>query len=329
MSTADRRGRGRSSVHRLTIPGLVVMALLVSTQVGGRSKRVDPQIVSLVVVALVAMLIVGVVVPLVTTRRVRVALTCRPDAVAGDELPVRVRLLGRSGRVAVRLLDPEGPWAHSPAPAEGAMLHQPIRRGVFTHLRLEVRCTWPLGLCVFGWIHDVALAAPLHVAPRPSVERARPGPVPTETTDVAHPRPSTAAGDAVRTVRPYVPGDSPRLVHWPTTARTGTLIVRELEPPVRVGLVVLVDLRDPAPGAEGDAATASDLRVEQAASRAAGLVVDALRAGTEVILGTHEPEGPVVERVTTTAAAGRRLARAVAGPVPAAPAGWAVEVVRP
>ena len=77
-------------------------------------------------------------------------------------------------------------------------------------------------------------------------------------------------------MREYVDGDPIRLVHWPSTARTGAVMVRELEGPQRPRLVVVVDLR----GAESEA--------EIAASRASGLALAALAAGTLVDLATVE-----------------------------------------
>ena len=44
-----------------------------------------------------------------------------------------------------------------------------------------------------------------------------------------------AGSDAVRAVRPYVPGDAARLVHWPTSARRGDARVREHDPPANEG----------------------------------------------------------------------------------------------
>ncbi len=103
-------------------------------------------------------------------------------------------------------------------------------------------------------------------------------------------------------MREYVDGDPIRLVHWPATARTGTVMVRELEGPQRPRLVVVVDLRGP----EADA--------EVAASRASGLALAALGAGTIVDLVTVEAAGPRTGTVTSALEIGRRLARAVPGP---------------
>jgi uncharacterized protein (DUF58 family) len=44
-------------------------------------------------------------------------------------------------------------------------------------------------------------------------------------------------------VREYVPGDRLRLLHWPTMARTGELMVRDFEVPRPRKVTVLVDTR--------------------------------------------------------------------------------------
>jgi uncharacterized protein (DUF58 family) len=63
-------------------------------------------------------------------------------------------------------------------------------------------------------------------------------------------------------VREYRPGDSPRHVHWPSTARTGTIMVRELEEERSRRVAVLVDtLTD-----VGDVATPLDACCTAAAS---------------------------------------------------------------
>ena len=112
----------------------------------------------------------------------------------------------------------------------------------------------------------------------------------------------------VRAVRPYVSGDPAHLVHWPTSARTGGLVVRELEPPGRRRLVLLVDL------------TGLGADTEQVASLARGAAHRALEQGGEVVLLTAEGHGPVEGAVRSRDQVGRRLARAVPGPPPAPPA---------
>ncbi len=53
-------------------------------------------------------------------------------------------------------------------------------------------------------------------------------------------RPATGSGD-VRGLRPYRPGDSPRDVHWRTSARRGQLLVREYDRSEPLALVIVVD----------------------------------------------------------------------------------------
>ncbi len=115
-------------------------------------------------------------------------------------------------------------------------------------------------------------------------------------------------------MREYVDGDPIRLVHWPATARTGGVMVRELEGPQRPKLVIVVDLRGHPPDAE------------VTASRAAGLAGAALADGIAVELATVESTGARNGPVQSPLEVGRRLARAVAGPPEPGPPGPGVEV---
>jgi hypothetical protein len=79
-------------------------------------------------------------------------------------------------------------------------------------------------------------------------------------------------------------------------------MVRELERPAAEPVTITVELP-----ADPDAA-------ERVAEGALGSVVGLLEGGTPVLLGTRESSGPVLGPVADRRAAGRRLARAVAGP---------------
>lgn len=72
--------------------------------------------------------------------------------------------------------------------------------------------------------------------------------------------PLAGQGD-VRGVRPYRPGDSPRDVHWKTTARRGQLLIREYDQAEPLDLVLVVD-----PWVPADRDPSADLRLEWALS---------------------------------------------------------------
>lgn len=79
----------------------------------------------------------------------------------------------------------------------------------------------------------------------------------------------------LHSLRGYRDGDDPRLIHWKTSARVGSLMLRELEGEDRPKISLVVE--DPAPG------TPSNL-VEANISLAASLAVRAVRQGWEVQL---------------------------------------------
>ena len=155
---------------------------------------------------------------------------------------------------------------------------RPTRHGVHASLTLDVASAAPFALQWWTRRVQVPFPAALHVSPR----RGRPERPPTtpnaEAGEIAD-RPRNDVGFP-RGARPYVPGDSRRLVHWRATAHTGHVMVRELERPSAGPVTVTVDLPvDPD-------------EAEVVAERALGTVMDLLEAGAPVLLATVERSGP-------------------------------------
>jgi uncharacterized protein (DUF58 family) len=253
-------------------------------------------------------LLIGIVGPFVVVSRAGMRVRSAPgDGSAG--LPVSVQVESPH-RLRVRPVDPPGPDVFVGPSGRGRAADDlvtvvPARRGMHGSLTLDIASAAPFALQ--WWTKRVQLPLPtaLHIAPR--LGSARPVPL----------RPDDGSGDAgeqpraeeglPRGARPYVAGDARRLVHWRATAHAGQMMVREVERPAADPVTITVELP-----ADPDAA-------ERVAEGALGSVVGLLRDGVPVLLGTRESSGPVQAPVADRRGAGRRLARAVAGPVPAVP----------
>ena len=117
-------------------------------------------------------------------------------------------------------------------------------------------------------------------------------------------------------LREYVPGDDMRHIHWRTTARTGTMIVKQLVDTTRPEIVVIVDNRRRAVGADD---------FEEVVDIAATVLQAAEDDGFPTLLlfadGANEPGSdglpvPFLDRLTGVTAERRGLAH---GAVPGAP----------
>ncbi|MDQ6837961.1 MAG: DUF58 domain-containing protein [Actinomycetota bacterium] len=237
-------------------------------------------IAAVVLLGLMVAAAVWVVVPphLAVRREVAPTRVRRADAALGL---VEITNTGRRRAPRLLLEDRAGPdtVALDLPPLHPAELHTSTyrlptrRRGIYQVGPLTLAQTDPFGLIArrrsFGesatlWVHPRSHPVPPNRAGAnlevdgPMDERAPEGTI------------------AFQGLRPYVIGDDLRMVHWRTTARTGTLMVKKHVDTNRPQvLVILDDRRD---------SYAEDGWFEEAAETAASLMEAALRTGAPVRL---------------------------------------------
>jgi uncharacterized protein (DUF58 family) len=145
------------------------------------------------------------------------------DAVGSQVTPVRVRSLPPGGSARYRYELPT------------------TRRGRIPVGPLSVERTDLLGLAC----NRQAVGGETHVWVHPrrhAVRLAEAGRARHHHEGAPPPHPMAGAMD-LRALRPYVPGDELRHLHWKATARTGQLIVREYVDPAQPWCVVVLDTR--------------------------------------------------------------------------------------
>lgn len=96
---------------------------------------------------------------------------------------------------------------------------------------------------------------------------------------------ATLHGETDVGVREYRDGDDLRRIHWPSTARTGSMMVRQDDQPGRHRALVLLDNRASSHSGTGGAGS-----LEWAVSAAASAAVHLLAQGRETYLATADPE---------------------------------------
>ncbi len=98
----------------------------------------------------------------------------------------------------------------------------------------------------------------------------------------------SASGDDIYSLREYRPGDSMSTVHWKSSAKTGTLRVREFSRGGTHSFTLFLNIQD----AQTNLPIEGDL-LEERISETASLAYHLIRRGDEVRLKTHEYESPV------------------------------------
>jgi uncharacterized protein (DUF58 family) len=246
-------------------------------------------------------LLLGMLGPAFVLARTRVRITSAPsDGTAG--LPSDIGVSSTS-RVRLAPVHPAGPACFvgpgaGPEPVAGdTFTLLPRRRGLVTSIVLDVATAAPFGL--MWWTRRVRLDLPseLHIGPKIGPAVVLPRQEDDRSGDSSHRSPRDIGEP--RGIRPYRPGDSRRWVHWPATAHSGELMVREMEGPTSEPVVVVVTLPP------------DEDRAESVAERAFGTLVALFDLGTSVHLTTTEVAGRRTGTVADRRSAGRRLARAV------------------
>jgi uncharacterized protein (DUF58 family) len=231
--------------------------------------------------------------------RLRVS-TVPTDATAGQ--PCDIGVVATS-RIRLTPVDPPGPECFvgpsgTPGPTDGDLLTLiPRRRGVVSAVTVDVASAAPFGLMWWTRRRRFPFPSELHVGPRLGTPVTLPRQEDDHSGNSLHRSPRDIGEP--RGVRPYRPGDSRRWVHWPATAHSGELMVREMEGPTAEPVAVVVTLPT-----EEEAA-------ESVAEQAFGTLVALFDRGTAVILTTTEETGRRTDAVADRRSAGRRLARAV------------------
>lgn len=279
----------RQPARRLTAIGRVLVVGAVLALVAWASLGYPELLV--VAVAATVLLLLAVVwtarqPPMEIERRVRLG-----TVVAGDPIraTARVRNLGSRRSRPVRLRDPLGAvmadlTIPSIDPGDELTVTYEIptkRRGRYFLGPASVHRSDPVGVLVAAR----GLADPLLVVVRPRIHVIELPPSGRDR-DLEGPLRDRAEGaSSFRALREYVPGDDRRQIHWRSSARLGTLLVRQLVDPSEQRTTVFVDCRP---------WVLTEDEFEEAVEVAASVVAAATMSGHRICLfGDGGPTGEV------------------------------------
>lgn len=238
--------------HR-TLPTMSGMILiLLSLGIGTAAYNTSSNILFISLSLLLSSLLLSGLLSWQNFRGVRWRLRTESHARAGEPLPVRLEVENTKG-----WLPSYGFQFNVAAQAAGltAALRQedrldpgqkhtlnwlvtPPRRGVETLLVASLESQFPFGFLrklLPGRSEQEVVVWPsrTEVNFRPP---SGPGRRPSGPTRLKH-----GAGTELVNLRPYVPGDAPRLVHWKASARLGSLMVREMAEEQQEAMLIWVE----------------------------------------------------------------------------------------
>jgi uncharacterized protein (DUF58 family) len=171
-------------------------------------------------------------------------------------------------------------------------------RGRHTLGPYRVRCGFPLGLAEFERIlaaeEEIIVLPRLGTLRRAALTRHLQQHSPTTGQARTVPRRHPAAQTDFHGLRVFQPGDSPRWIHWRSSARRGELMIKEFEETPTDNLILFVDPYRPGPDAD-------DANLELAISLAATICWEWCRQkGDRILLAIGGDDPIVLGGITST-----------------------------
>jgi uncharacterized protein (DUF58 family) len=303
---------------RPTLRGLGLLLLALAAYLGGR--LVGTYELYLAALALLLLLVVSACLILLSGTKLGLRRSLQPSQpTAGDRVTdvVRLQSFSRLPTVAFRVVEPLTDVAgedlsidFGPLPPRGGRTRMeplpPVRRGVFRLLPARVTLVDPLGLLT--WSRSVGQPTSLVVLPAITSLRSCVFFGARDPGDGRRLRNPLGHGSyEFRGVRPHQPGEPLNRIHWKSTARMGSLMLRESDDTAVTGVAVVVD------GHEGSRVGLPPADTFEAAVSAAGSIGDyLLREGFALELHLHQAEARTF-RFSGTSPERRGLLEALAG----------------
>ncbi len=308
-----------------TLRGLGLLVLALGAYVGGRVVGTYELYLTAIALGLLFLVSAGLV--LLSGTRLGLHRSLQPERpVAGDRATevLRLRNGSRLPTVGIRVSEPLAPMTGedvevdfgplAPRAAHTRMETLPrVRRGAFTFPPARATLVDPLGLAT--WTHRVGGELSLTVLPRIAELRScvffgqrDPGEGRAIRNPLGH------GSYEFRGVRPHQPGEPLNRIHWKSTAKQGTLMLRESDDPAMAGVSVVID------GHQRSVVGHGPYDTFEAAVAAAGSIGDyVLREGFALDLHLHEARSRSF-RFGGTRPDRRNLLEALATATPDAPA---------
>ncbi len=279
---------------RSFLPFVIAATILLSW--GGVAHQSGSGWVQVLGVLIGGFAVIGLLAPAVICWLLRLRVVAMPEDIVAGSSGVIVFWMNHSARLSLchDEHDYVGLSLSSFNTERGEYLLSARYRGVTDHLHLDVSTSWPFGILWWHKYITINLERPIYILPRSK----RSAMLFNATNEDGAGNGASYGGDQ-RGIREYVPGDTPRDIHWPATAHMGKMMVKERDKQHSSPLLLDVRLPDNVVEADG------------IAQECMGLSEAAIRSGKPVVMYTFEPHGRVQGIIRDSRTAGRRLSRAV------------------
>ena len=251
-----------------------VAFLAISLFVGFAAINTGNNLLYLTFGVMMSFVVASGILSMMDLSRIEVSLKHTGDVFAMTPAPLRITLVNEKGllpsySLTVVIDDKSAYVPHIPAGGARTVTlnHMFTDRGYNVPPPARVSTRFPFGFFK-KWI--TADLGDERILVYPKIENVDPGSEGVREKYGEWEVEKSGIGDDLRSIKEFAEGDNPKLIHWKTTARTGRLMVKEMEDSESPGAVIEFY-------PETD-----ERRLEHQISRLASLVVELLKRGFEV-----------------------------------------------